>query len=690
MKKKPISFLFRVCNRIRYDKNPLSVLFRGSFYFKNAASITNLTQETEFFKNKILLPHLNLLDARAITLESNLTDRPSLIRYKTTNFQKFNRLTKTCSIILAAGLMQLFLSEALALEKSDFVAVVKSNKKSALSAKGSHFAAKTNLKNISDCKLEGVSSSPHKLAKSQKCISQNLSQNSKDFGIDSLAQTTNNYAAKPINTSSSEPLNHQEPIEARAQSSFLSDSESIISDTPSLTQEADFSENKNLVNEPDFTSGEATQLKSKIQQKLNLNEYDAKSAKPDLSNLKASDNKTSSAIKSSNSSQILPQSKIEAAQSSKTYSNKASKSEIFNFKTNHRFVSDVSLFDNFKATNRQDKFLDSQLGARLYSNFQLTKNFEIYSYARLTRLDNDKTIAQRSSSVDGGGNRNFENLGIYLPEINLRNRYKNNLLILGKFTPDFGNGWRWDRGIWVQNIPSQYKQNEKIGIAEIYSIGDGKKTGLYDFAISFFTNSRGSIDNSLFAQRDSGSFELARAGGTNSPQSFNLSTNVSFDFGPEEKLAYHFSYLDLAVNKNATLVPKNKLAHQKGAAYGINYKYPVKHFLKLYSMIEYVEMKNMDGNSDILSRYLTASLGAKFFNRWTMMIGNANHKTQNLAALGSNETITEVNFGYDCPKTIFFDRFTAQIGYQKMRNDNKLYIDNRHALGLIIRYYKNF
>ena len=366
------------------------------------------------------------------------------------------------------------------------------------------------------------------------------------------------------------------------------------------------------------------------------------------------------------------------------------KASSFKINSNHRVISEINITDNIKALNRQDRFIDSQFGYRLYSSFYFKKNFELYSFARLTRLDNSAKISQRRVSIDGGGNRNFENLGIYLPELNLRYRHKNNLLVLGKFTPDFGNGWRFDRGIWIQNIPSQYKQNEKLGIAAVHSVGDAKKTGLYDLAISFFKNDRSFLYDSVFAKRDSFNPDAAMPGDTSSLNSFNLSTNLSFDFGPDEKLVYHISYLDLASNKSTKAVPANKIQHQKGAAYGISYKLPLGDKVKLYNIIEFVEMKSVGGNSDVESGYLTASIGAKFFNRWTIVAGKANRKTKNATDSIYEEDIRELSFGYDCPKTEFFDRFTAQIGYQKSRYDHKSYADNRQGIGILVRYYKNF
>jgi len=356
----------------------------------------------------------------------------------------------------------------------------------------------------------------------------------------------------------------------------------------------------------------------------------------------------------------------------------------------NRLVADLGIYDNFKSNNRSDKFLDSQFGSRLFTSINLSKNLSFYSLTRLTRLDNSQTLALRNLSREAPRNRNFENLGVYLPEVNLRFSHKRNLLLLGKFTPDFGNGWRWDRGIFIQSLPSQYKQSEKLGIADSFQLGDAKKNGLYELAVSFFRNDETFLYNSLFAKRDGIRSQAGRAGSTNGLNSFVVSANVSFDFSEDEKLSYHFSHLNLAVDKNSSLVSSSKINNQKGLAAGVSYKYPVGNYLKLYSMLEYVEMNNVNGNSDIADNYFTASLGTKWFNRWTTMIGNSFHRNENAFASGFNESLSELSFGYDCPKTAFFDRFTAQIGYQIIRTNHKTRIDERNSVGLLLRYYRNF
>ncbi|MBU6140896.1 MAG: hypothetical protein KGP29_05030 [Proteobacteria bacterium] len=354
-------------------------------------------------------------------------------------------------------------------------------------------------------------------------------------------------------------------------------------------------------------------------------------------------------------------------------------------KLTHRLIAESQLEDNYKTTSKRDEYEYKEITGkiRFYSNLQLNKNLSINSYVLATRLDN-------ANDVPTGKNRYFENFGAYFQELTLNSNHENYSLVAGKFNLGFGSAWRFDRGLWSYNIASNYRQTEKLGFSGVYRLGDSKKTGQYNFSFSTFTNDRKNLDNSVFVNRESDQKSNGRPGDTRSLSSYNLGLNVNFDFGKQEKLSYNFSYLNLAVNKRASPVETSKIEDQKGFAAGMNYKYPWKENIAFDLLLEYVEMKNIDGNSDLSEKYLTGNLITRFYKNWNVLIGSSKRKQIALNSNGTTQNITEISFGYDFDKTNFFDRLTLQAGLKLGYNNNEIIPQTQNSLGALLRYYKYF
>ncbi len=348
-----------------------------------------------------------------------------------------------------------------------------------------------------------------------------------------------------------------------------------------------------------------------------------------------------------------------------------------------RLIAESQLEDNYKTTSKRDEYKDLNGKIRFYSNFQFSKTLSINSYVITTRLDN-------SDAASTGKNRYFENVGTYFQELTLNSNHENYSLLAGKFNLNFGSAWRWDRGLWSYNIASNYRQTEKLGFGGVYRMGNAQKTGQYNFSFSTFTNDRKNLDNSVFVNRESDHKSDGRPGDTRSLSSYNLGLNINFDFGKQEKLSYNFSYLNLAVNKRATPVETSKVDDQKGFAAGMNYKYPWKENIAFDLLLEYVEMKNVDGNSDIGEKYMTGNLITRFYKNWNVLIGNSNRKQTNLERNGISQNLTEISFGYDFDKTKFFDRLTLQTGLKRGYTNDEIIPQTQNSLGVLVRYYKFF
>jgi hypothetical protein len=354
-------------------------------------------------------------------------------------------------------------------------------------------------------------------------------------------------------------------------------------------------------------------------------------------------------------------------------------------------VAEIGLDDAYRTTNRNDEKNDSFAGLRIYNNLNFNKNLSLNSYLNFHQIDNSSTLARGESAVNNSSDKAFKNIGMIVQEVTLDFKKDQYVLVAGKFKLDFGNAWRWDRGLWIHDLANNYIQTEKLGFSGFYRIGDAKKTGKYIFGFSTFTNDRKNLDNSLMVQRDSAHKNDALPGDTRSLESYNASLNVSFDFAQKEKLTYHFSYLNLAVNGKAnSTIPADKFSDQKGFAAGMNYQYPLVENIDLDGLLEYVEMKNVGGNSDVGEKYLTANLITKFYRNYSILLGNSNRQNFQIGKNGFDQNLSEISLGYQFDKNKFFDRLTLQTGYKNQRANYKTSINTQNVFGILLRYYKSF
>jgi hypothetical protein len=359
--------------------------------------------------------------------------------------------------------------------------------------------------------------------------------------------------------------------------------------------------------------------------------------------------------------------------------------DVFKPSFKNRLVFDVFSNDEYQSTDRKNEFRDTRSRGRLQSSFNFAKNFSLNTFLRLERSSQASENERRSQLSSGGGDRTFENEGISLEELNIAFKDGKHAFILGKFNLNFGSAWRWNRGIWSYDIASNYRQRSKLGVNGIYSLGDAKKNGSYRFSYALFTNDRKNFDNSIITKRDSQTKSDAVAGDTRSLESYITSLDINFDFSEREKLSYHFSYIDLAVNKRATEVPSERLKNQKGLVAGMNYKYPISEKVVLDGLVEYATIRNINGDSAVNNHYFTGNLIAKIDRKWNVTLGYAEESNSTL-----NKNLTEISAGYEFRDSKIFDRLLLQIGYKNQREFESNNLETRNSLGALIRYQKNF
>jgi len=358
-----------------------------------------------------------------------------------------------------------------------------------------------------------------------------------------------------------------------------------------------------------------------------------------------------------------------------------------NFSINHRLVNDLSFVNNYG--NPRNNFHETTGVVRFSTNLEY-KNFKLFSILRFSRIDNNRDVERRFNDPRGGGSRTFENFGITLPELNLKYSYGNNSFVAGKFTSNFGTAWRWNQGIFIHNIASNYGLFDKLGLAFVTRYGDVKKTGLYNFSLSTFTNDRKNFDNALFHRRESDSKSQGLAGDTRSLKSYTLATDINFEFSEDEKLSYHLAYANLAINKEMSAIKNAKIKNQNGYVFGINYIFPIVKKLNAETLIEYARISNINGNTDISNKFLTTNLIFKYNKKYSLMLGNSKNKIKNKLISRSYSNASEINLGYEFDKNKYYDKITAQIGYhqliEKLPNQNQ----KNQSMAILLRYFKNF
>ncbi len=347
-----------------------------------------------------------------------------------------------------------------------------------------------------------------------------------------------------------------------------------------------------------------------------------------------------------------------------------------------------STSDNYQSTDNNDQFLNSTMQANLNSQLTLSHKWRVETWLRLA--PGSQTTSLSSQTDSNGKSQTYQNIGLGLREMKFGYEDERVRTYIGKFRPHFGLAWGAGRGIWSSQVATNYQQLEKLGAAAYLRAGDIKKTGKYEFGLSFFTNDRKNFDNTLIVDRYSAAKSDALPGDTRNLNSYVASIDVFFDFDNNEKLSYRFSYLNLAMNGRASSIDQSKIADQKGLSAMINYQYPVAKNFNLNSMIEFVQMKNSGGNSDIHDDYLTASFVGNIYKNWNVTLNYAGHKNIYVGQNGFEQNMAEISGGYTFYQSKAFDSLLLQAGYRNLRTDYKTSLDVKNGYAILARYIKNF
>lgn len=360
-------------------------------------------------------------------------------------------------------------------------------------------------------------------------------------------------------------------------------------------------------------------------------------------------------------------------------------------------VTDLNYDHNYGASNSNNNYNDSLLRSIFASKLALNKNFSVQSVLRLDEVNKyTSNFATNSSggnvAASAGSNRYFQDEALRVEEITANYTHKNLTVLAGKFVPDFGLNWKWGRGIWSNNLSNNYRQTQKVGGGISYKIGNRQKTGQYNFGLSTFINDHSGLSNSTITQSSPYNKNAGTPGDVGGLfQSYVTSMDILFEFSAQEKLSYHFSYIDLGVNSKASPVtPVSQISDQKGYSAAMNYRYPVVENFLIDGLLEYVRMKNVGGDSAIGEQYYTASLVGEIYRNWNITLANTSLVHRQIGSNGFDQSQSEISFGYNFGKTEFFDKLLVQVGYKNFRTNYKTSVDENNSLGALLRYIKSF
>ena len=350
-------------------------------------------------------------------------------------------------------------------------------------------------------------------------------------------------------------------------------------------------------------------------------------------------------------------------------------------------LSEIHYNNTYNSTNRKNKYEDTSLHIKAGVDLKLSNNFSVKTVVQLEEMSQATEDARRDQLASGGGDRFLENEGGYVDELILNYNYKNLSALVGKFTVNFGSAWKDDKGIWVNETAKKYKESEKLGLGLISRFGDKEDVGEYVFGFSSFTNDRKNLDNSVVTKRDGFSKSDGDVGDSRNLKSYAMSMDIYYQFVEKEKLSYHFSYANLAINdrQNSSNIPAN-INDQKSFVFNVNYQYPINNNILIDGLVEYASINNLGGNVGAQEDFLTINLTG-YINNFYLTIARVKDQKSETGTKGVDSHINELSVGYQFGGlNSVLDGLSLVVGYNEREVDNKIVPVNDNAFGMILEY----
>lgn len=362
---------------------------------------------------------------------------------------------------------------------------------------------------------------------------------------------------------------------------------------------------------------------------------------------------------------------------------------LCDLKSENLLVADFFTDNNSELDNSKANYKTGYSRFNLYSHIKSSDNFTINSHLKFQDIFNDYQVASRSIAATSSADSNSRNNYFKIKELNLAYDFKKFTLTVGKFSANFGKAWKFDQGIWLNDMASNYMADEKLGATINTKLGDKQKTGEYNFGFSFFANNGSNLDNSSDVLRDSNYNYQSHLSNKKSPSSYLAFVDILYDFGNDEKLSYHFSHISLAPSQR--FLNGTKISNQRAWSFGGNYQYPLIKEVGLDGLIEYTKVDNVGGNPYVRDNYLIADLVSNIYQNYNITLGYGRHKNVIFNARnGFSQEFFEISAGYKFNQTKFYDKLLIQIGCKEIRTNYKVRLEKWRDYGVRLAYVKNF
>lgn len=363
------------------------------------------------------------------------------------------------------------------------------------------------------------------------------------------------------------------------------------------------------------------------------------------------------------------------------------KSNIISGKFETEFLNNYT----YDSSNKKNEFNENYLRSKLNLRVNLTKKLSLQSQIRFKESNPTSETTQRAASPKGGGSKSFEDEVLFLQDLNLNYDYKNGTFVAGKFTTKFASAWKRKDNIWIsETIKSKYRQNEKLGFANYFKGGNEKENGRYVLGLAAFTNDSKSLNGSLITKKENPNKITGRGGDERGLKSYIASMDINYDFGNQEKLSYHMSYLNLAVNENLSPVAKEKIEDVNAYAINMDYQYPLHKHILGRGFIEYVNASNNEGNIDQGVDFLTTILTFNLFKDYSITFGKYFEQQTTISGNGTDIEIKEFNLGYSFNERSILSGLKIMAGVKHEQTDSKTSKVRNNVAGLLVRYVKKF
>jgi hypothetical protein len=354
---------------------------------------------------------------------------------------------------------------------------------------------------------------------------------------------------------------------------------------------------------------------------------------------------------------------------------------------------ETEFFDNYTydSNNKKNEFNENYLRSRLHLKVNFTDKLSLTSRIRLRESNPTSEATQRSTSPKGGGSKSFEDEVLFLQRLHLNYDYKNGTFVAGKFATKFAQSYQRKDNIWLfEKARARYMQNEKLGFANYLKAGNEKENGHYVLGLATFTNDSKSLDNSTITKESTATKVTGRPGDKRGLKSYIASMDINYDFGAQEKLSYHISYINLAVNENLSPVSKEKIEDANAYAVNMHYQYPLHKHILGKAFIEYVNFSNNEGNIDQDVDFLTTILTFNLFKDYSITIGKYFEQQTTIGGNGIDNEVKEFNLGYSFNDQSILKGIKIMAGVKHEQTDSKTSKVKNNVAGLLVRYIKKF